>query len=203
LPLVETQLRERRILFSELWHLLKGYVASRLADWESLPAEQRDQIILATGTTFIMEQLPPRLQWLAGPIAQATALRSMRLKTVAELMKLIAHPISETVREDLEHHNCFVQYLRDLERPVDFVERLNCWEVRLNRSTGHWAIALPAASSRLPDSGQLIFLKQSHCDEQGHRHFHIVGDLEADDFQDGKLTLGQLQNDHFAWLGAA
>ena len=63
--------------------------------------------------------------------------------------------------------------------------------------------ALPAASSRLPDSGQLIFLKQSHSDEQGHRHFHIVGDLEADDFQDGKLTLGQLQNDHFAWLGAA
>src|SRR5436853_186583 len=86
-PLLETQLRERRILFAELWHLLKGYVASKLADWESLPGEQRDQIILATGTTFIMEQLPPRLQWLAGPIAQATALRSMRLKTVAELMK--------------------------------------------------------------------------------------------------------------------
>jgi len=203
LPLVETQLRERRILFSELWHLLKGYVANRLAGWESLPPQQRDQIILATGTTFIMEQLPPRLQWLAGPIAQATALRSMRLKTVAELMRLIAHPISEHVREDLQHHNCFVQYLRDLERPVDFVERLNCWDVRLNRTTGHWAIALPVASGQLPDSDQLIFVKQSHSDEQGHRHFHIVGDLEADDFQDGKLTLGHIQNDHFAWLGAA
>src|SRR5207248_7167190 len=61
LPLLETQLRERRILFSDLWHLLKGYIANKLSDWESLAAEQRDQIILATGTTFVLEQLPSRL----------------------------------------------------------------------------------------------------------------------------------------------
>src|SRR6266487_5054392 len=83
LPLVETQLRERRILFSELWHLLKGYLANKLADWESLPGEHRDQILLSTGTTFVKEQLPPGLEWLAGPIAQATVLRSIRLKRVA------------------------------------------------------------------------------------------------------------------------
>jgi len=87
LPVVETQLKERRLLFSELWHLLKGYLANKLADWESLPGEQRDQIILSTGTTFIMEQLPPRLDWLAGPIAQATVLRSIRLKKVADLIQ--------------------------------------------------------------------------------------------------------------------
>src|SRR6185436_19068086 len=88
-PLLETQLRERRILFAELWHLLKGYLASKLPDWDSQPTDQRDQIILATGTTFIMEQLPPGLQWLAGPIAQATVLRSIRLKSVAEVIRLI------------------------------------------------------------------------------------------------------------------
>jgi hypothetical protein len=80
-----------------MWHLLKGYLASKLPDWDSLPSDQRDQIILATGTTFIMEQLPVGLQWLAGPIAQATVLRSIRLKSVAELMRLMAHPASAEV----------------------------------------------------------------------------------------------------------
>ena len=203
LPVLETQLKERRILFSELWHLLKGYLANKLADWESLPSEQRDQIILATGTTFIMEQLPPRLQWLAGPIAQATVLRSMRLKKVAELMRLIANPVSESVREDVECHNCLIQHLRDLERSVDFVKRLNTWEARLNPTTAHWAVAMPVAWGQLLDSAQFTCLKQTYSDEQGHRYFHIVGDLEADAFEDDKLTLWHLKQDHFAWLGTA
>jgi len=201
LPVLQTQLKERRILFSELWHLLKGYVANKLTDWEALPAEQRDQIILATGTTFIMEQLPPRLQWLAGPIAQATVLRSLRLKSVLDLMKLIANPVSEPVREDLEHRNCLVQYLRDLQRSVEFVNQLSAWQTRLNRETGHWAIAGPVACAQLMDDAQFTFVKQACSDEQGHRYFHIVGDSEADVYQDGKLTLWQLRNDHFAWLG--
>ena len=202
-PLLETQLRERRILFSELWHLLKGYVANKLPDWETLPAEQRDQIILATGTTFIMEQLPPRLQWLAGPIAQATVLRSLRLKKVAALMRLIANPVSESVREDVECHNCLIQNLRDLERSVEFVNGLNTWEARLNPTTGHWAVAMPVAWGQLLDSAQFTCLKQTYSDEHGHRYFHIVGDLEADAFEDDKLTLWHLKQDHFAWLGAA
>jgi serine/threonine protein kinase len=201
LPVLETQLRERRILFSEFWHLLKGYLANKLTDWESLPGEQRDQIILATGTTFVMEQLPPGLEWLAGPIAQATVLRSIRLKRVADLMKLIANRVSEAVREDLEHHNCLIQYLRDLQRSVGFVEQLSAWEARLNRETGHWAIAVPVAFAQLTDDARFTFLKQACSDEQGHRYFQIVGDFEADGFEDGKLTLWHLRNDHFAWLG--
>jgi len=201
LPVLETQLRERRILFSELWHLLKGYLAYKLTDWESLPSEQRDQIILATGTTFVMEQLPPQLEWLAGPIAQATVLRSIRLKRVADLMKLIANRVSEVVREDIEHHNCLVQYLRDLQRSVGFVEQLSAWEARFDRETGHWAIAVPVACAQLMDDARFTFLKQAYSDEQGHRYFQIVGDFEADGFQDGKLTAWHLRNDHFAWLG--
>jgi len=202
LPVMETQLRERRILFSEFWHLLKGYLAHKQTDWESLSGEQRDELIRATGTTFVMEQLPPQLEWLAGPIAQATVLRSMRLKRVADLMKLIANRISEAVREDMENHNCLLQYLRDLQRSVGFVEQLSAWEARLDRETGHWAIAAPVACAQLMDDARFTFLKQAYGDEQGHRYFQIVGDIEADGFQDGKLTMWDLRNDHYAWLGS-
>jgi hypothetical protein len=51
------------------------------------------------------------------------------------------------------------------------------------------------------NNAPFIFLKQADSDEQGHRYFHIVDDLEADDFQEGKMTLWHLRNDHFAWLG--
>ncbi len=201
-PLLEIQLRERRILFAELWHLLKGYLASKLADWDALPADQRDQIILATGTTFIMEQLPLGLQWLAGPIAQSTVLRSIRLKSVAELMRLMAHPVPSEVQEDVERHNCFVQYLRDLEVSVEFVSDLNTWDVSWNEKTEHWTIAAPTACLQLLENAQFTFLKQTDRDAQGRRFFNVVGDLEADTFQDeGKLHLWHLRNDHFAWLG--
>ena len=199
-PLLETQLRERHILFAELWHLLKGYLASKLPDWDSQPSDQRDQIILATGTTFIMEQLPPGLQWLAGPIAQATVLRSIRLKSVAELMRLMAHPVSDEVQEDLDRYNCFVQYLRDLEVAVDFVKELSTWDVKWNEKMQHWTIAAPTACLQLLESAQLTFLK-SQGEDQGHRFFHIVSDLEADRFEEEKLSLWHLRNDHFAWLG--
>ena len=202
LPVMETQLRERRILFSEFWHLLKGYLAHKQTDWESLSGEQRDQLILATGTTFVMEQLPPHLEWLASPIVQATVLRSMRLKRVADLMKLIANRISAAVREDMENHNGLLQYLRDLQRSVGFVEQLSAWEARLDRETGHWAIAAPVACAQLMDDARFTFLKQAYGDEQGHRYFQIVGDIEADGFQDGKLTMWDLRNDHYAWLGS-
>ncbi|MEK7683903.1 MAG: hypothetical protein AAB466_00620 [Verrucomicrobiota bacterium] len=203
LPLLETQLRERRILFADLWPLLKGWVANKVADWESLLPEQQDQIILATGTTFVQEQLPPELQWLAGPIAQATALRSMRLKTVAELMDLMGKPVPEQVLDDLKRHNCFLQFLGDLEHSIEFVDHLNAWEVRLHPQTEHWAIAVAVACAQSSDSAQFTYLKQAGSDEQGHRHFHIVADLEADDFEGGKLTLWHLKNDRFAWLGCS
>ena len=36
----------------------------------------------------------------------------------------------------------------------------------------------------------------------GHRFLEIVSDLDADDFQDGKLTLANVHDDHLAWLGS-
>jgi len=201
LPLVETQLRERRILFSEVWNLLKGYLAHKLPDWESMAAQQRDQILLATGTTFILEQLPTQFQWLAGPIAQTTVLRSIRLKRVADLMGLLAEPLPELILEDITRHNCFFQYLGDLERPVEFVDQLNTWQVRFNQSAGHWAIAVPVAFLQLLNSAHFTALKQAHTDEEGHRYFHVVSESEADTGPEGKLTLWQIRNDHFAWLG--
>lgn len=203
LPLVETQLKQRSLLFAELWHLLKGYIGTKVPDWESLPADQREQIILATGTTFISEQLPDKLQWLAGPIAQSTVLRSIRLKTVNELLALIRNPAPEPAREDLEKFNTLIQYMRDLERPTDFVRQLNTWDTRFNGETGHWGVAAPVAYAHLSDNALFTFVRQAHRDAYGHRFFEVVSDLEADDYQDSKLTLWHLQDDHLAWLGAA
>jgi len=200
LPLLETQLKERQILFADLWHLFKGYLAHKVPDWESLAQDQQDSVILATGTTFIMEQLPSPLQWLAGPIAQATVLRSMRLKTVDELMALLASPIEGEILDDLMSANGFAQYLRDLELTVGFVERLNTWEVRRDQTTGHWGIGAPAACGQLADPAQVAFLRLGYGDAYGHRYYQVVGDLEADDFEDSKLVLWHLRNDPCAWL---
>jgi hypothetical protein len=200
LPLLQVQLQERRILFSEAWHLLKAYVASQVAGWETLEHGQQDQIILTTGTTFILEQLPLRLQWLAGPIAQATALRSVRLKTVPDLMALLARPIAEEVRRDLESHNGFLAFLRHLELPAGFAGRLNTWELRHYSPGGHWAIATPAGGRHALEGAPFTFLRALHQDPQGHRFYGVVDDLEADDVQGEKLTLAHLVNDHHAWL---
>lgn len=201
LPLVETQLTERRILFSEFWHLLKSYLAVSVQEWESLPEPERQQMILATGTAFISDQLPAPLQWLAAPIARATTLRSFRLKSVAELEELISEPLSEAAREDLANHNILVQVARDLDPPVEFRETLNSWEVRLNPRSEHWAICSPRAACELRGMAEFTFLKEVGRDEEGHRFFQIVGDLEADNFRNGKLTLAQLADDRSAWVG--
>jgi serine/threonine protein kinase len=200
LPSVETQLKERRILFSELWHLLKAYVAGKVPDWEEIRREEHDQILLATGMTFILEQLPEKLQWLAEAIARSTVLRGIRLKSVTELMTLLENPAPEPAREDILRNNSVVQYLRDMERPTDFIQRLNAWEVRYNPQTAHWCLAAPLVYGHLSESALYTFLKKAHADEQGHRFYQIVGDFEADDFQDSKLTLGPLRDDHYAWM---
>jgi serine/threonine protein kinase len=203
LPLLETQLKERRLLFAEVWHLLKGYVSEKVPDWETVPAQQREQILLATGTTFIAEQLPEPLNWLAGPIAHSTVLRSIRLKSVNELLSLIQNPVSEPARQDVETFNTLIQYMRDLERSTEFVQRLNTWDTRLDKETGHWGISAPVAYAQLSDNALFTFVKEARRDPYGHRFFEIVADLEADDYQDCKLTLWHLQDDHLAWLGAA
>ena len=202
LPLVETQLKERRLLFAEVWHVLKGYIAGKVEDWEELETEQKDQIILTTGTTFIAEQLPDQLQWLAGAIAQSTVLRSIRLKKVNDLLTLIRNPVPQPTQEDLERFNTLVQYLRDMERSTEFVHRLNTWDTKLDGESGHWAVAAPMAYSQLSDNALFTFLKLLGRDPYGHRFFEIVSDIEADDFQDAKLTLWHLQDDHQAWLGS-
>jgi len=79
---------------------------------------------------------------------------------------------------------------------------LSEWQARLDQETGHWAIAVPVACAQLLEDARFTFLKQGYSDEIGHRFFQIVGDVEADAFQDGKLTLWDLRNDHFAWLGS-
>jgi serine/threonine protein kinase len=202
LPLVETQLKERRILFSEFWHLLKSYLAFEVAEWESLSEEEHRQMVLATGTAFISDQLPAQLQWLADPIARATTLRSFRLKSIGELMDLVAEPASDAIREDIVRNNGLIQLARDLDPPVEFRESLNGWEVKINPQTEHWAICSPVAASELRQVAAFTFLKQVCQDDEGHRFFQVVGDLEADNFGGEKLTLAHLVFDRSAWVGA-
>lgn len=200
LPSVETQLQERRILFSEFWQLIKSYISGKVPDWETMPPENRDQILLASGTTFIQEQLPEQLQWLAGPIAHSTVLRGLRIKRVSELMKLLENPLPEEVRQDLEQQNGFSQYLRDLDKPTEVLTRLNTWQARFNQQSERWAISAPVAYLAAVENALFTFLKQSTTDGGGNRYFNVVGDIEADPFEDGKLTLWHLRDDHFAWL---
>jgi hypothetical protein len=203
LPLVQTQLRERRLLFSELWHLLKAYVGARVPDWEGLDPGQQGQILLATGTTFIQEQLPVALNWLAGPIAQATVLRSLRVKSMGELAQLLGNPAPEHVLADVAAHNCLLRHLERLGLPTDFAGRLNVWDTRLDRVSGHWAIAGPAACWELAENAAFVHLRRVYTDDQGHTYWHAVDEFEADQTSAGRANLAQLRHDHRAWLGVA
>lgn len=200
LPLVRTQLRERRLLFSEAWHLLKAYVATKVADWESLDPAQQDQILLATGTTFIMEQLPPPLAWLAGAIAQATTLRSLRVRSLDDLMGLLASPAPDPVLADITEHNTLIRCLRGLELDTAFATRLNTWETRLDSSSGHWAIAAPVGIRELEENAGFVYLRASHRDDEGHSFWQAVGEEAADDTPAGKASLAHLRNDKQAWI---
>lgn len=203
LPLVQTQLREQRLLFAEFWHLLKAYLAERVPEWENLPPDQQAQLLLGSGTTFIQEQLPAPLTWLAAPIARATVLRSLRINRVGDLARLLGNPAPEHVRADVRAHNCLLRHLEGLGLPTDFADRLNIWDVRLDRRTGHWAIAAPAACWELADNAPFVYLRRGHTDEQGHTYWHAVDEFEADPTPAGRANLAQLRHDHRAWLGAA
>ena len=203
LPLVQSQLRERHLLFSELWHLLKAFVTARVPDWESMPEEQHGQILLSTGTSFIRDQLPAPLTWLAGAIARATVLRSLRLKNVSEVIALLGDPVPGEVPPDLAAHNCLVKQLLNLGLSTDFTSRLNTWAVRQDPVSNHWTIAGPVACRELGDNAAFVFLKRNHTDDDGHTYWHTVDEFEADVIDGNRASLALLKDDHRAWLGTA
>lgn len=201
-PLIHTQLLERQILFSEFWHLLKGYLASQVADWETMTEAAHREMLLTTGRDFISDQLPDALKWLADPIAQATTLRSFRIQNIGYIMDQIALPVSEAVREDLLANNAVVKLGPDLFPPVEFKEPFNIWEVRQHPQNEHWAIsARRLVANELRTVAPFTFLRESLRDEEGNRFYEIVGDLEADYRGDERLTLANLAADSKAWLG--
>jgi serine/threonine protein kinase len=199
-PLVETQLKERRLLFSEFWHVLRGLAEHQRPDWETLTDDEHHEIIFDAGVAFIKAQLPENLQWLALPIAHATTLRKIRIQSVAELMELLRNPIDAPVSEDLKTDNCLLQYLANFEQAAGFAENLNSWQVRYNRHAEHWMVSAIAACKKLGDQADYMFLKTSAETEYGHRSYCISDELDSDDFQGRKLTLRQLWDDHLAWL---
>lgn len=201
LPLLETQLRERQILFSELWHLLKGYVAHERQDWLQLTENQQSQILIDVGLNFIQQQLPPPLQWLANPISQATTLRRLRCPSMLDLLHLIADPIPPETRTQITRSNSLVAYLVDLDRPIDFLHTLNSWDVYEEKTSGQVAIAAHIAHAQIPDLAPLTFLHETTLDPAGHHLYQIVADTEADPGPTGKLTLADICNDRTAWLG--
>ncbi len=200
LPLVQTQLRERRLLFAEFWHLLKAYLAARLPEWEHLPPEEQNQMLVGSGTTFIHEQLPTALAWLAGPIARATILRSLRIGSLNDLARCLGQPAPEHIRADVAAHSALLRHLAQLGLPADLAERLNTWDVRLDRRTGHWTVAAPAACWELADNAPFVFLRRTHTDAEGHTYWQAVDEFEADLTPGGRAHLGLLRHDHHAWL---
>ena len=197
LPLVETQLKERSLLFSEFWHVLKGYLADEVASWESMAPEERDVAFVATGEEFIKEHLPEPLSWLANPIAQATTLRSLRIGSVAELKTLIREPLSPEMLESLNVKNAFVQYLRDLGQLDGKLEHLNQWDVRLHEETGAWALSGQACCSCLASEAAFTSVISAETDFEGHTYFSVSGDSGEGEVPQ---SLVELQESRTSWV---
>lgn len=203
LPLLQTQLQERQILFSEFWHLIKGYLAHEVPGWEEMPEEEHRTMLLETGTNFISDLLPDALKWLAGPIALSTTLRSFRLGSIGELAAKIAYPVSAEVQADLEQHNTVYTKAKEIDPHPNFYDAINAWEVRLNPGTNRYAIAAHRlAAKELREAGLFLFLKKIHQDPWGQCFYQIVSDLEADFTDDQPLTLAALAQNRAAWIGA-
>lgn len=200
LPLVETQLKERQILFAEAWHLVKGLLTHEIPDWDARPENERQELILSTGTNLISEQLPWQLDWLAKAIALSTTLRSFRLKTVADLMRIVADPIGEELHSRLLAVNGAVHYLEDQGIAVGFLASLNTWEVREDEVSGQWAISLPAWCDHFNEMAAFTFLRCAGRDRWGHVFFEIVSDLDADCVDSEVLTAARFRADHAAWI---
>jgi serine/threonine protein kinase len=202
LPLLQTQLRERRILFAEFWHLLKGFLGTQVQGWETMNEEQKWQLLLETGRNFISDQLPDALKWLSEPIARATTLRSHRLTDIRQLLALLAEPVAPEIQAQVLAGNPLAQTAHDLDASVEFRETFNTWELRFDTLTTRWAISTRRlANGECRSVAPFIFIKQVSADSVGNRFYEICGDLEADLVGDDRLTLDRLANDTTAWLG--
>jgi len=196
LPLVETQLEERRLLFAEFWHVLRGYMAEEVEDWESIEPDTQDSMLMDTGMNFIRDHLPAPMQWLAEPVAHATVLRRLRYGSMAELKAFMGNPISEAVREDLEIHNQFVQYLRDQGELGDFLDRLNEWDVRKHDLSGHWAVSAMAGCHFLADHEDYSYVIKAEMDDAGHQYYRLSGE-NPDEIP---VTMMELKDSRMVWV---
>lgn len=199
-PLVDTQLKERQVLFSEVWYLIKGLLSREVEGWEEMAEEERQQLILDQGIALLAEQMPPALAWLAAPVARATSLRSLRLESISALMEMIAVPVANEVREDVLAHNGLIRMAQDMGHSVEFVQRLNVWDLRWNTESGHWAIRTPFAARQLSEMAPFTFLKSVLRDGEGHVFYQIVSDTDADVVSEAALHLASLAENHFAWI---
>jgi serine/threonine protein kinase len=201
LPLLQTQLRERRILFAEFWHLLKGYLAAQVPNWDQLLEEAHLSMLLETGRNFISDQLPDALKWLAEPIARATTLRSHRIANISELGNYLLEPVAADVWSEAVK-NPLVEHAHGLDHHIVFNRPFNTWELRMNPTTHHWAMSTRRlASTELRELAPFTCLKQIASDGQGHRFYEVAGDLEADICGEDRLTIGHLEHDPMAWVG--
>lgn len=196
LPLVETQLEERCLLFAEFWHVLRGYMAEEIEDWESIEPDTQDSMLMETGMNFIRDHLPERMHWLAQPIAYATVLRRLRYESMSELKNFMGKPISEAVREDLEANNQFVQYLRDQGELGDFLDGLNEWEVREHDLSGHWAISAMAGCHFLADHEDYSYVIKAEMDDEGHQYYRLSGE----DANESPITMMALKDSRMGWV---
>ena len=178
LPLVENQLREGRVLFSELWHILKGYMASGVEQWDHYSDEEKDELFLKTGEDFIRGHLSESLAWLARPIARATTLRSLRLESVAELMALVRDPASQEVLSLLEGQNVFLQFLKESGQSSRPLERLNAWDVRFHEESGRWAISGPACCQFVEEEAAFTSVGAGETDYEGNTYYHLANEDE-------------------------
>jgi serine/threonine protein kinase len=197
LPLVETQLNERRLLFGEFWHVLRAYLANQVEGWEGSDSASQDAMLMDTGTDFIREHLPQSLHWLAAPVAQATVLRRLRIGSVSELKAMMGTSIDDEIRADLQSHNLFVQYLSDQGALGDFLESLNQWDVRRHDTSGHWSIHAHACAVFLADHEDFSYVVKAEMDFEGHQYYQLAG---HDTAFETPTPLAELHDAAMSWV---
>jgi hypothetical protein len=122
---------------------------------------------------------------------------------MGELVALLSSPAPEEVLADIAANNCFVRHIAGLDLPVDFATRLNTWDVRLDSTTGHYAISALLAGAELGDNAAFVHLHFDHEDEEGHAFWHVVDEFEADVVDGAKANVESLRRNHRAWLATS
>ena len=195
-PLLTQQLEVRQLGVTDFWYVLGGYLNQVVEGWDDLPEEEKDALLLSTGSDVFCQHLQEPFQWIAPIIAQATISRRLRLPSVEALHTLMRDPIDSEQRLELEHHNQFVQYLQDLGEAEAFLDRLNRWDVRKHSLHDQWALQARVCDGLLSSRDEDSYVTPADPDAEGHFYYRLfLGNSE-----EVPIPVSELNGSRSAWI---